>query len=283
MSRFSWLITVWADCLPSGICLGCKQCRVIQDVLKECYWIAASDTSVLHHWRPDLGCTQLDPAQEDQGDVSNSWGSWKPPHVPWWPPTVVPWNTSCPRSSPPGVARAQNTKWERVDRAAERCSRLVPPSLTDVHTERSKISDQQNGLGIEMERLDVWFFFFFCSVRLSAARTHFTAHDCALSCTKHLFQPTNMGQGTESQIWVWLNMRNHCLTATSPIKSDISPRYPSQLQRTDKFSYCLITGGFWVSLWSSRFFSSTLVGLEMQSCLWVRVCVSFMDWWPAQF
>lgn len=227
MSRFSWLITVWADWLASGICFSCKQCRVIQDVRKESYWIAALDTSVLHHWRPDLNCTQLDPAQEEQGIVSNSWGRWKPPHVPWWPPTAVPWNTSRPRSSPPRMARAQDMRFQ----SGQGCRALqrTGPAIFDRHPYReeqdiwsAKWFRNRNG-ETGHETSDVCLGFLARSVQPGDISLHMTVH---VSRAKHLFQPSNMGQGIESQIWVWLNMRTHCLTATSPINSDISPTSP---------------------------------------------------------
>lgn len=110
---------------------------------------------------------------------------------------------------------------------------------------------------------------------------HMTVH---VRCTKYFFQPSNMGQVVESQIqiWVWLNMRNHCLTATSPINSDISPMLPVAATANKQFYYCLVAGGFWVclssdlSLWSSSFFSSTLGWTgDAKLPLSVSVCILY--------
>lgn len=150
---------------PFGICFGCKQCRVIQDVLKESYWIAALDTSVLHHWRPDLNYTQLDPAQEDQGNVSNSWGSRKPPHVPWWPPTAVPWNSPLPDHhllAWQELRTPSGREWTGMQSAAADWSRHLWQTSIPRGARPQQPSDQQNGLGLETERMATiaWCFFF---------------------------------------------------------------------------------------------------------------------------
>lgn len=78
-------------------------------------------------------------------------------------------------------------------------------------------------------------------------------------CFSHLIWAKRLNPrfafGLTCGIIVWLLL--HPLTVTFPQRS------PSQLQWTDKFCYCLVTGRFWVSLWSSSFFSSTLVDAKL--------------------